>query len=128
MRSSDQPVGLDLAVLVGCLAVAGHCVGVMAMANRAPAWIRGSAAHTMLAGLLLVASMAALVGGLREHRQRRVLGWAGSGSLFLVLARILPEGAGEGTEVAITLAGCFLLGIFARLNASLRCWGDGSGF
>jgi hypothetical protein len=127
MRSSDQPVGIDLAVLVGCCAVAGHCVGVMAMANRAPAWIRGSAAHTTLAGLLLAASIAALVGGLREHRQRRVLGWAAGGSLLLVLARLLPEGAGEGTEVAITLVACVLTGIFARLNASLRFWGDGTG-
>jgi len=127
MRSSDQPVGIDLAVLVGCSAVAGHCVGVMALANRVPAWIRGSTAHTTLAGVLLAASIVALVGGLREHDQKRVLGWGAGGSSLLVLARLLPDGAGEGTEVAITLLACGLIGIFARLNASLRFWGDGTG-
>lgn len=128
MRKGDQPEGMDLASLLACGVVSAHCAGVMAAGERLPAWLRGSLAHSALSASLLVVSSASLVGGLREHRQSRVLRWYCSGAAFLVAARLLPPGAGEGTEVAMTLVACALLGVFARLNASLRCWGDGSGF
>jgi hypothetical protein len=109
---------------VAALMAAGlglHCVLAPAIASFVPA-LAGNAAHWVAAVAMLALSVPAIVQGLIEHHEWRVLGWAASAWALLGLARLRNEELGEAGEIVATTLAAALLVVAHQLNRSIAYW------
>ncbi|AGC44717.1 hypothetical protein MYSTI_03405 [Myxococcus stipitatus DSM 14675] len=101
-----------------------HCVALPAVFGLLPAaaagWLSGEGTHQGLLVLALAGALAAFIPGWRLHRRAAVpmLGIAGL-SLLAAGAFLVPEGASEGWEMGLTLAGGAVMAVAHGRNRAL---------